>query len=89
MGKSDRANIIGCDIKVGHGISIDRLGKFQNEEPVEGTKVSNCTITNTSNGVRIKTWPGESLGTVSEIHLEDITVNNVSSPILIDQKYFP
>ncbi|TYJ38787.1 hypothetical protein E1A91_A04G017400v1 [Gossypium mustelinum] len=73
----------------GHGISIGSLGKFQNEEPVEGIKISNCTITNTSNGARIKTWPGEHGGAVSEIHFEDITMNNVSSPILIDQQYCP
>ncbi|KAG8491409.1 hypothetical protein CXB51_014608 [Gossypium anomalum] len=89
MGKSDGVNIIGSDIKTGHGINIGSLGKFQNEEPVEGIKVSNCTITNTSNGARIKTWPGKYPGIVTEIHFEDITVNNVSSPILIDQQYCP
>ncbi|MBA0877067.1 hypothetical protein Goshw_025997, partial [Gossypium schwendimanii] len=73
----------------GHGISIGSLGKFPNEEPVEGIKVSNCTIINTLNGARIKTWAGESLGIVSDIHFEDIIMNNVSSPILIDQKYCP
>ncbi|TYI63662.1 hypothetical protein E1A91_D09G032300v1 [Gossypium mustelinum] len=73
----------------GHGISIGSLGKYPNEEPVEGVKVTNCTITNTSNGARIKTWPSESPGIVSDIHFEVIIVNNVSSPILIDQKYCP
>ncbi|PPS15515.1 hypothetical protein GOBAR_AA05063 [Gossypium barbadense] len=100
MGKSDGVNIIGFDIKTGddygtknvdikevtcgpgHGISIGSLGKFRNEEPVEGIKVSNYTITNTSNGARIKTWPGE-------YPRIDVTVNNVSSPILIDQQYCP
>ncbi|PPS10677.1 hypothetical protein GOBAR_AA09965 [Gossypium barbadense] len=47
----------------------------------------NCTMTNTSNGARIKSWAGAEPGTCSNIHFEDITMTNVSSTIIIDQKY--
>ncbi|KAG8492670.1 hypothetical protein CXB51_010318 [Gossypium anomalum] len=72
----------------GHGISIGSLGKFQNEEPVEEIKVSNCTITNTSNGARIKTWSVEHGGAVSEIHFEDITMNNEESKVKLSNISF-
>ncbi|KAL1182947.1 hypothetical protein V6Z11_A02G148000 [Gossypium hirsutum] len=98
IGRSDGVNVLNSEIKTGddcvsigdgHGISIGSLGLFKNEEPVDGVTVKNCTMTNTSNGVRIKTWPGAEPGTCSNIHFEDITVTNVSSPIIIDQKYCP
>ncbi|KAG4211807.1 hypothetical protein ERO13_A02G125100v2, partial [Gossypium hirsutum] len=73
----------------GHGISIGSLRLFKNEELVDRVTIKNCTMTNTSNGVRIKTWPGAEPGTCSNIHFEDITVTNVNSPIIIDQKYCP
>ncbi|KAG4989148.1 hypothetical protein JHK85_032131 [Glycine max] len=42
----------------GHDINVGRLGKYPNEKPVESLTVRNCTLNNTNNGLRIKTWLG-------------------------------
>nr|DAD35759.1 TPA_asm: hypothetical protein HUJ06_006399 [Nelumbo nucifera] len=73
----------------GHGISIGSLGKYDNEGPVAGVHVSDCTLTNTDNGVRIKTWPNSKPGSASDISFTGITMNNVSNPIILDQNYCP
>lgn len=54
-----------------------------------GVNVRNCTINGTQNGVRIKTWPGAPASTASNFTFEDIVMNNVSNPIIIDQEYCP
>ncbi|KAL5861775.1 hypothetical protein ACOSQ4_003071 [Xanthoceras sorbifolium] len=73
----------------GHGISVGNLGKYENEEPVSAVSVRNCTISGTTNGVSIKTWPASFEGSVSNMLFEDIIMNNVGNPVLIDQVYCP
>lgn len=69
--------------------SVGSLGKYQNEADVVGVVVRNCTISNTQNGVRVKTWPGSPESVASNFTFEDIVMINVSNPIIIDQEYCP
>eukprot|EP00257_Ricinus_communis_P022440 XP_015582168.1 polygalacturonase-like [Ricinus communis] len=86
---SQQITITGVTCGPGHGISIGSLGKYPNEAPVSGVFVSKSTLSNTANGVRIKSWPALYGGIASNIHFTDITMNNVANPILIDQMYCP
>ncbi|CAA0834673.1 Pectin lyase-like superfamily protein [Striga hermonthica] len=74
----------------GHGISIGSLGKGAQEKDVTGIYVKNCTFKQTQNGVRVKTWPSAPATLkVSNLHFEDLIMDNVSNPIIIDQEYCP
>ncbi|XP_047320432.1 probable polygalacturonase At3g15720 [Impatiens glandulifera] len=70
----------------GHGISVGSLGKDGSFATVEGVFVQNCTLIGTSNGVRIKTWEGGK-GYAKNIRFENIILENVKNPIIIDQHY--
>ncbi|XP_042045074.1 polygalacturonase-like [Salvia splendens] len=83
-------NISGVACGPGHGISIGSLGKYSDEEDISGVTVMNCSLSNTSNGLRIKTWaPSKSSIVVSDITYANITLDNVTNPIIIDQHYCP
>ncbi|KAJ9537754.1 hypothetical protein OSB04_030487 [Centaurea solstitialis] len=70
----------------GHGISIGSLGKSGSCDQVYDVSVRGAFLSNTENGLRIKTWQGGS-GFVSNVKFEDVLMENVSNPIIIDQYY--
>ncbi|XP_019150586.1 PREDICTED: exopolygalacturonase-like [Ipomoea nil] len=72
----------------GHGFSIGSIGKNENED-VSGIIVKNCNITNATNGLRIKTWAPSTANKVFNITYQDISLNGVQNPIVIDQHYCP
>ncbi|KAK4768735.1 hypothetical protein SAY86_026885 [Trapa natans] len=71
----------------GHGISIGSLGKYDNEADVNGITVDKCTLSGTSNGLRIKTWPSDVQMTAYNITFNDVVMDNTYNPIIIDQQY--
>ncbi|KAM7262446.1 hypothetical protein ACFE04_000129 [Oxalis oulophora] len=70
----------------GHGISIGSLGSKNSEAYVSSVTIDGATISNTQNGVRIKSWQGGS-GVASNINFKNIQMKNVDNPIIIDQNY--
>ncbi|CAD6333017.1 unnamed protein product [Miscanthus lutarioriparius] len=70
----------------GHGISIGSLGKNRTTDVVENVRVDTCLLTNTTNGVRIKSWQG-GMGFARDLRFENIVMKNVSNPIIVDQYY--
>ncbi|KAF3437911.1 hypothetical protein FNV43_RR20667 [Rhamnella rubrinervis] len=82
--KNVRATRITCG--PGHGISIGSLGAGNSEAHVSNVFVNEATFSGTTNGVRIKTWQG-GYGYARNIWFENITMNKVKNPIIIDQNY--
>ncbi|OVA10644.1 Glycoside hydrolase [Macleaya cordata] len=78
---------VGCG--PGHGISIGSLAKDLNEEGVQDITVRDVVFTGSDNGLRIKSWARPSNGFVRNVLYQNIVMNNVRNPILIDQRYCP
>ncbi|KAG8094797.1 hypothetical protein GUJ93_ZPchr0012g19039 [Zizania palustris] len=87
---SDGINITGVTCGPGHGISVGSLGRYKDEKDVTDITVKDCVLKNTANGVRIKSYEDSpSLITASKLTYENIKMEDVANPIIIDQKYCP
>ncbi|RDY06437.1 Polygalacturonase, partial [Mucuna pruriens] len=71
-----------------HGISIGSLGNYNSRACVSNIRVSDTVIKHSDNGVRIKTWQG-GRGAVSKVVFNNIQMDTVRNPIIIDQYYCP
>lgn len=69
-------------------MSIGSLGRGNNND-VSFVDIRNCSFVGTDNGLRIKTWAPSKQGTVSHVYVENIQMDQVKNPIVIDQNYCP
>nr|XP_011470459.1 PREDICTED: probable polygalacturonase At3g15720 [Fragaria vesca subsp. vesca] len=83
---TSHVNVTGVLCGPGHGISIGSLGEHGSYSMVEDVQVRKCTFNGTTNGARIKTWKGGS-GYARDIIFENITIQAIKNPIIIDQEY--
>ncbi|XP_059071095.1 polygalacturonase-like [Cryptomeria japonica] len=83
---SSNININDITCGPGHGISIGSLGRGNTKADVHSIHVNGAKLTSTTNGLRIKTWPGGS-GVASDITYENVQMEDVSNPIIINQFY--
>jgi galacturan 1,4-alpha-galacturonidase len=82
-----------------HGISVGSLGQYKGQnDVVENVYVYNTTMSNASNGARIKTWAGHGQmngvgsggggsGRVNNVTYDKFHVSGVDSAIMITQCY--
>nr|QDK56826.1 polygalacturonase [Mangifera indica] len=86
VSNSSRIQIKNIVCGPGHGISIGSLGKYNSCSQIQDVTVDGAFISNTENGLRIKTWQGGS-GFAADIKFRNVLMENVSNPIIIDQYY--
>jgi hypothetical protein len=68
--------------------SIGSLGENGATANVSQVQVKNCVMEGTTNGLRIKTWQGGK-GLAYNFVYQNISMINVTNPIIIDQYYCP
>ncbi|GLT44805.1 hypothetical protein SLA2020_186820 [Shorea laevis] len=86
VNNSSRIRIRSISCGPGHGISIGSLGKSRSWAQVHNVMIDGALLSNTENGVRIKTWQGGG-GYAANIKFQNVLMENVSNPIIIDQYY--
>ncbi|KAF7034322.1 hypothetical protein CFC21_045354 [Triticum aestivum] len=70
----------------GLGISTGGLGENQSNDRIHKIKMDNMLLSNTKNGLRIKTYEN-GCGYARKVKFAHITMRNVANPIVIDQHY--
>ncbi|KAJ4951190.1 hypothetical protein NE237_028022 [Protea cynaroides] len=86
VSNTSRVHVKSISCGPGHGISIGSLGKSRSCDNVYDVLVDGAFISNTENGLRIKTWQG-GCGSARNITFQNVLMENVSNPIIIDQFY--
>lgn len=71
-----------CLFLHGHGLSIGS----ETDNGIKNLTVTNCTFNGTTNGIRLKSLPGSG-GIMQNLSYSDITMTNVTNPIIITFSY--
>jgi galacturan 1,4-alpha-galacturonidase len=77
--------------KGSHGISMGSIGQYPGTlDYITNVRIANVTLVDGTIGVRLKAWAGENVGYgyMRNITYQDINVENVDEPIVLDQCYF-
>ncbi|CAN6331482.1 unnamed protein product [Urochloa humidicola] len=87
---NDNVEVARVQCGPGHGMSVGSLGRYADEGDVTHVHVRDMTFTGTMNGVRFKTWENSpSKSNAAHMVFENLIMNNVQNPVIIDQKYCP
>lgn len=89
-GGSSRIRVTRVTCGPGQGISVGCLGRYKDEKDVSDVTVKDCVLRSSTNGVRIKTYEDAVKSiTASNLTFENIKMEDVANPIIIDQNYCP